>query len=182
MSDQTGKQGKAGLSRRQFLTYALGGTGAFMAATIAAPLIPFAIDPLTRGGGGSFVDVGLKESDVKSDFPTMVDFKVHRKDGWIEEDAKMRAWVIKQKDGKILAMSPICTHLGCQAAGSTDGNGNSKPSDDGEWWFHCPCHGGRYTIYGINDPTKPPPRPLDAYDVKVENGKVLLGGIKQRKA
>ncbi|KEO84247.1 ubiquinol-cytochrome c reductase iron-sulfur subunit [Tumebacillus flagellatus] len=179
MSDKNGKQG---LSRRQFLSYALGGTGAFMAATIAAPLVPFAIDPLTRTSGGGFADSGLKESDVKSDFPTMVDFKVHRKDGWIEENVKMRAWLIKDESGKIMAMSPICTHLGCQVAGTVDGNGNPKPSEDGEWWFHCPCHGGRYTIYGINDKAKPPQRPLDLYEVKVEGGKIMLGAISQRKA
>lgn len=181
MSDQKAKQGKEGLSRRQFLTYALGGTGAFMAATIAAPLVTFAVDPLTRSGKSSFVDVGMKESDVKTDFPTMVDFKVQRKDGWIEENASMRAWLIKDKSGQILAISPTCTHLGCQVAGTVDGNGKPKASEDGQWWFHCPCHGGRYTIYGVNDPSKPPPRPLDVYDVKVENGNIFLGGTKQRK-
>lgn len=180
MSDQTGKQGKQGLSRRQFLTYALGGTGAFMAATVAAPLIPFVVDPLTRSGGGDFAKTGFKEADVRDDFPTMVDFKVHRKDGWIEEDAKMRAWLIKDKSGKIMAMSPICTHLGCQVNGTVDGNGKSKPSEDGDWWFHCPCHGGRYTVYGINDPTKPPQAPLHLYEVKVENGEVLLGKLSAR--
>ena len=182
MSEQKGKQGKEGLSRRQFLTYALGGTGAFMAATIAAPLVPFAVDPLTRSSGSSFVDIGLKEADVKSDFPTRVEFKVHRKDGWVEENAKMNAWVIKDKQGKVLAYTSICTHLGCQVAGTVDSSGKPKPSEDGQWWFHCPCHGGRYDIYGVNDPTKPPTRPLDGYEVKVEGGKVLLGGTYTRKA
>jgi menaquinol-cytochrome c reductase iron-sulfur subunit len=178
---EKGKQGKEGLTRRQFLNYALGGTGAFMAATIAAPLVPFAIDPLTRTGGGSFVDSGVKESEIKDDFPKQIEFKVHRKDGWVEENAKVRAWLIKDKKGEIVAMSPICTHLGCQVEGNVDGSGNPKPSDDGNWWFHCPCHGGRYDIYGVNDPTKPPQRPLDTYQVKIEGGKVMLGNLTQRK-
>ena len=181
MSDQRGKEGKQGLTRRQFLNYALGGTGAFMAATIAAPLVPFAIDPLTRSSGGNFFDSGFTEADVKSDFPLLAEFKVHRKDGWVEENVKVRAWLIKDKDGKILAMSPICTHLGCQVAGSVDASGNPEPSKDGDWWFHCPCHGGRFTVHGINDPAKPPQRPLDVYEVKIEGGKVMLGNLKQRK-
>ncbi|ARU62577.1 Rieske (2Fe-2S) protein [Tumebacillus avium] len=182
MSDQK-NQGKEGLSRRQFLTYALGGTGAFMAATIAAPLIPFTLDPLTRSGAGTFVDSGLSEADVKADLPQLIEFKVHRKDGWIEENAKYTAWVIKDEQGKILAMSPVCTHLGCQVAGTTDPNGNAQPAADGKWWFHCPCHGGRYTVTGINDPTKPPTRPLDLFETKVEGGKVMISSkLNQRKA
>ncbi|HEU4964555.1 MAG TPA: ubiquinol-cytochrome c reductase iron-sulfur subunit, partial [Bacilli bacterium] len=173
MSDAK-NQGKQGLSRRQFLTYALGGTGAFMAATVAAPLIPFTIDPLTRTSGGSFVDTGMKVDDLSKDFPTLVEFKVHRKDGWIEENVTVSAWVILQEDGTPLAMSPTCTHLGCSVGGTLDPSGNPKPSDD-KWWFHCPCHGGQYTKYGINDPTKPPQRPLDAYEVKVDKGTIHLG-------
>jgi len=182
MSDQKAKQENKGLSRRQFLTYALGGTGAFMAATIAAPLVPFAVDPLTRSSGGNFVDAGIKESDVKSDFPKLIEFRVHRKDGWVEENVKMRAWIIRDKEDKILAFSGACTHLGCAVSGTLDASGNPKPSDDGKWWFHCPCHGGRYDVYGVQDPVTPPQRPLDAYEVKVEGGKVLLGSLNKRKA
>jgi len=176
------KQEKKGLSRRQFLTYALGGTGAFMAATIAAPLVPFTIDPLTRSSGGNFVDSGLKEADVKEDFPKLVEFKVFRKDGWIEENVKQRAWVIKDKSGEILAFSPACTHLGCAVSGTLDASGNPKPANDGQWWFHCPCHGGRYDVYGVHDPSTPPQRPLDTYAVKVEGGKIMLGSLGKRKA
>jgi menaquinol-cytochrome c reductase iron-sulfur subunit len=178
---EKGKQGKEGLSRRQFLTYALGGTGAFMAATIAAPLVPFAIDPLTRKGGGNLADINLKEADVPSDFPKLVDFKVHRKDGWIEENAKMQAWLIKDKEGKVLAYTGICTHLGCKVDGSVDESGKPKPSADGNWWFHCPCHGGRYDVYGVHDPSKPPTRPLDGYKVEIKDGKIFLGDVYQRK-
>lgn len=180
MSDAN-NQGKQGLSRRQFLTYALGGTGAFMAATVAAPLIPFTIDPLTRTGGGDFVDTGLKVDDLSKEFPTLVEFKVHRKDGWIEENVKVAAWVILQEDGTPLAMSQICTHLGCAVSGTVDESGKPKVSDD-KWWFTCPCHGGRYDKYGVNEPNKPPQRPLDAFEVKVENGTVHLGKQTQRKA
>jgi menaquinol-cytochrome c reductase iron-sulfur subunit len=167
-----------GLTRRQFLTYALGGTGAFIGASILAPLVTFSLDPLRRTTGDRFVEVG-NVSDFSEDLPKQVNFKVNRKDGWVPGEATMSAWIIR-KGSDILAMSPRCTHLGCQVNGTVDAAGNPMPSTDGEWWFHCPCHGGRYTKYGINDPTRPPQRPLDVYEVKVENGKVLLGPIHQR--
>lgn len=45
--------------------------------------------------------------------------------------------VYKDKDGKIYAMSPICTHMGC----TVNWNGTEKTWD-------CPCHGSRYNYDG----------------------------------
>ena len=44
---------KKEMSRRQFLTYTLGGTGGFMAALPLIPMLRFAVDPLlqTKGEG-----------------------------------------------------------------------------------------------------------------------------------
>ncbi|BCJ85411.1 ubiquinol-cytochrome c reductase iron-sulfur subunit [Effusibacillus dendaii] len=175
------RNSKDGLSRRQFLSYALGGTGAFMTAAIVAPLVPFAVDPLTKAGAKNFVEVG-NEADFSTTLPKRVEFTVHKKDGWYESDAKLSAWIIKKEDGSWLAMSPICTHLGCQVNGSTDAAGNPTPPQDGEWFFHCPCHGSFFNKYGVPKPNVPATRPLDAYAVQVENGKVKLGPISQRKA
>jgi menaquinol-cytochrome c reductase iron-sulfur subunit len=167
---------KEGLTRRQFLTYALGGTGAFMGAVIAGPLVTFTVDPLTKGSGGSFVKTGKKVSDFNADLPTLVEVKVSQKDGWTKHDVNLRAWVIKKEDapGGLLAFSPKCTHLGCQVNGTLDANGKPTASTDGEWWFHCPCHGSKFDKYGYQSPGSPATRPLDVYDVKVEGGEVLL--------
>lgn len=167
---------KEGLTRRQFLTYALGGTGAFMGAVIAAPLVTFAVDPLTKGGGGSFVKTGKKVSDFNADLPTLVEVKVSQKDGWVKNDVNLRAWVIKKDDaaGGLLAFSPKCTHLGCQVNGTLDSSGKPAPATDGQWWFHCPCHGSKFDKFGVQSPGSPATRPLDAYDVKVDGQDVLI--------
>jgi menaquinol-cytochrome c reductase iron-sulfur subunit len=181
MSDGKKNPEKDSLSRRQFLTYALGGTGAFMAAAIVSPMIPFAIDPLTRSSGSNFVEVG-KVSDFDDQLPKKVEFKVKKKDGWVESEVSLTAWIIKDGQGQILAMSNICTHLGCGVNGTVDGNGKSVAPQDGKWFFLCPCHGSKFDKYGINSPESPARRPLDVYEVKVENGIVKLGtSLKQRK-
>lgn len=162
---------KDGLSRRQFLTYALGGTGAFMAAAVTAPMIPFAVDPLTRGSQVTPVPVG-KVDDFKVGEPKKVEFTVHKKDGWVETDAKMSAWVIRQEDNSFLAMSPICTHLGCQV----------NPVSEGDVAFHCPCHDSKFTKNGVPKKGVPATRPLDKYEARVENGQLLLGAISKRKS
>ncbi|MFC4768948.1 ubiquinol-cytochrome c reductase iron-sulfur subunit [Effusibacillus consociatus] len=179
MSDE--RKDKDGLSRRQFLTYALGGTGAFMAAAIGAPLIPFTADPLRKAGAASFVEVG-KESDFSTDLPKKVEFEVEKKDGWYESKVKLSAWIIKKENGGWLAMSSICTHLGCQVNGSTDASGKSVPSKDGEWFFKCPCHDSLFDKYGVPKPGVPATRPLDEFKVDIRDGKVFLGPKSQRKA
>jgi menaquinol-cytochrome c reductase iron-sulfur subunit len=156
------------MSRRQFLTYALGSTAGFLGAGMLFPMVRFAVDPaLKKGGGGSFVDVNLPVSEV-TDKPKSVQFKVQRKDGWYSFEETMTAWVLRDK-GQIIAMSPICKHLGCTVA--WEGNPQFPNT------FFCPCHFGRYTKDGVNVPGTPPAKPLDRYEVKEENGKLLIGPL-----
>ncbi|MHC4765261.1 MAG: QcrA and Rieske domain-containing protein [Planctomycetota bacterium] len=64
--------------------------------------------------------------------------------------------------GGFLAMSRECTHLGC-----------TVPWIANEGRFVCPCHASAYDING--DVVSPPaPRPLDLYEVRIENGIVKV--------
>ncbi|TVY04586.1 ubiquinol-cytochrome c reductase iron-sulfur subunit [Cohnella terricola] len=153
------------MTRRQFLSYTLGGAGAFMAGGAILPMIRFAVDPiLQKKEKSGFVKV-IEESKVTSE-PTEVKFKVHQVDGWYESDPKLAAWITKGDDGKIFALSPVCKHLGCMVSWG----GEEAPNE-----YHCPCHGARYTKDGKN--LKVAPKPLDEYEVKTENGWVYLGPI-----
>ncbi|MCX8033952.1 MAG: Rieske (2Fe-2S) protein [Thermodesulfovibrio sp.] len=66
-------------------------------------------------------------------------------------------------EGSIIALSPVCTHLGCFV--NYDRNSTE---------FICPCHGGKYDING-NVIAGPPKEPLLRLPVKIENEKVYLG-------
>jgi menaquinol-cytochrome c reductase iron-sulfur subunit len=153
------------MTRRQFLSYTLGGAGAFMAGGAILPMIRFAVDPiLQKKEKTGFVKV-VEQSKVTNE-PTEVKFKIHQVDGWYESDPKLIAWIAKSDDGKIFALSPICKHLGC----TVDWSGKEAPDE-----YHCPCHGARYTKDGKN--LKVAPKPLDEYEVKLENGWVYLGPL-----
>ena len=65
-------------------------------------------------------------------------------------------------DGSLLALSRICTHLGC-----------SVPWDEEKNQFVCPCHGSTFNLTG-DVLTAPAPRPLDTYPVRIENGIVKV--------
>lgn len=64
-------------------------------------------------------------------------------------------WIVKQ-EGKLVALSNICTHLGCVPTW--------MPAD---LKFKCPCHGSGYYMNGINF-EGPAPRPLERYKVSLQ--------------
>ena len=69
--------------------------------------------------------------------------------------------VIFNRDGKIVAQSLVCTHLGCTVAESATG-------------FDCPCHGSRFDQDG-NVLAGPAQKPLKNLRVEIlEGGKLKL--------
>ena len=72
-------------------------------------------------------------------------------ESWKESNA---VWIVNV-DGKILAISTVCTHLGC-----TPNWLNSENK------FKCPCHGSGYYMNGVNF-EGPTPRPLERFHVYV---------------
>lgn len=162
------KPRKREMSRRQFLTYTLGGTGAFMVGMPLASMLRFSVDPIlqpkTKGDWVKVVEV-----DKVTEEPTSFSFQKHQVDGWVESDPEFSAWISKGKDGKIFALSPICKHLGCTI------NWNTDPANFPNEYI-CPCHDAHYTPDGKNLTVAP--TPLDEYSVKIENGFVYLGPVK----
>lgn len=173
--DSESMQEQTTLTRRQFLSYALGGTGAFMGTLIAAPLVVSAFDPLHRSGGVNFSKTNWKVSDFNDKLPTHVTFNEYSADAWNSESSPNDVYVIKYQS-KLMIMSHVCTHLGCHVDGSEQNNKSAAPQyGNGEYWFHCPCHGSLYNIYGVNSPSSPAPRPLALYKYQINNGLVEVG-------
>ncbi|QSO49493.1 ubiquinol-cytochrome c reductase iron-sulfur subunit [Alicyclobacillus mengziensis] len=170
-----------GLTRRQFLSYVLGGTGAFMGTLIAAPMVVSAFDPIHRSAGGSFSKTNWKPSQFNDQYPLHVTFSQHIDDAWNSQDKPNDVYVIKYQN-KLMIMSHVCTHLGCHVEGSDQPQPKFMASDVGhDVWFFCPCHGSHYNKYGVNTPSSPAPRPLDLYHYKIESdGTVSVGSNFQR--
>ncbi|OXM88048.1 ubiquinol-cytochrome c reductase iron-sulfur subunit [Paenibacillus rigui] len=154
------------MSRRQFLSYTLGGATAFMGAGMLVPMVRFAVDPVLQPK--SKADwVKVVETGQITNEPKSFKFKVHQVDGWFENDAELEAWISKDKDGNLFALNPTCKHLGC----TVNWNANPEYKDQ----YFCPCHGAHYTVDGKNLAVAP--APLDQYDLKVENGFVYVGQL-----
>jgi glycine/D-amino acid oxidase-like deaminating enzyme/nitrite reductase/ring-hydroxylating ferredoxin subunit len=69
--------------------------------------------------------------------------------GMVAEINGKKVAVYKDPSGKVSALSPVCTHTGC----IVKFNGTEKSWD-------CPCHGGRFDIYG-KVITGPPQKDLE---------------------
>jgi menaquinol-cytochrome c reductase iron-sulfur subunit len=104
---------------------------------------------------------------LEKDVPEEVVFRRNRVDGWKVSSEKTSAWVIKKSDTDVLAFAPQCTHLGC-----------AYRFEERRKTFLCPCHTSNFDMEGkvIDGPA---PRPLDRYQVRVQNGKLLLGAIQK---
>ena len=68
----------------------------------------------------------------------------------------------KRADARIVVFKGVCSHMECNVV--------YKPE---ERKFYCPCHKGWYDEEGRNV-AGPPPRPLEIFDHRVENGKLIV--------
>ncbi|MEO6437332.1 MAG: Rieske 2Fe-2S domain-containing protein, partial [Tepidisphaeraceae bacterium] len=78
--------------------------------------------------------------------------------GVYEQYKPSEIWVVnlQPNENKVIALSTICTHLGCIPAWLA-----------GDQKFKCPCHGSGYYITGVNF-EGPTPRPLERYAVFID--------------
>ena len=153
----------AEVKRRDFLGMALGGVTALGAA---ASLYAF---KRTWDSLPSVVSAGITTVDVSSmseggfsrvEWRGKPVFIIKKNKG--DEFNEQRDFKIGD-DVYTLGLQ-ICTHLGCIPF--------YKPDEQN---FLCPCHGGRFTIDGINVEGTPPPKPFDIPPFKVEGTILTLG-------
>jgi cytochrome b6-f complex iron-sulfur subunit len=134
--------------RRKFLGVCLAGATAAAAAVAAYPVFRY-LAPRTDLAGASKLEFAL------SDLP----------DGEAKffEYAGSSAVLVKTSAGVLVALSAVCTHLGCIVQWEKD-----------KQTFLCPCHAGRYSPDGAVV-AGPPPRPLAKIPFTVANGKITVG-------
>ena len=150
--------------RRRFLELLLGATSALILGLIGIPLTGYAVSPALKGEKAEWVKVGPAK-DLRPGEPVKVNFSYKKVDGWVEETANAYIWALNRDGKNYVAYDSHCTHLGCAYRWSKERN-----------QFLCPCHDGIFDVDG-NVLGGPPPRPLDRYETKVENGELFIGRL-----
>jgi menaquinol-cytochrome c reductase iron-sulfur subunit len=149
-------------SRRTFLMNIGIALNAAVAAAIATPVVVYLLGPvLRRKEYRAWIDLGNA-----SDFPTgetkLVTFKNPFTDPWDGATANIPAYVRCSEPGKFTVFAINCAHLGCPVRWFAESQ-----------LFMCPCHGGVYYADGSRA-SGPPERGLFTYELKLENGKLMI--------
>ncbi len=152
------------VERRRFLSLCAGGLLAVIGVLVVAPVVAFVTSPLRKVGGSPVGGIDYSDAGPLESLPigqwTLVPLEIVRQDGWIKERESRSVWVRRGAAGdhELQVLSPICTHLGCPIARTTDAS-----------QFRCPCHGGIFDTDG-KLLSGPPPRNMDALDFRLSDG------------
>jgi cytochrome b6-f complex iron-sulfur subunit len=134
--------------RRKFLGVCLGGLTASAAVAVGYPVYRY-LAPLQKEN--STGKVVIPEQDLPAGGAKFFEY------------AGSTAVMVRKQGGDLVALSAVCTHLGCIVQWE-------KEKQD----FLCPCHGGRFNPEGAVI-SGPPPKPLAKLPFVVANGVITVG-------
>jgi cytochrome b6-f complex iron-sulfur subunit len=145
--EREASEGAGLLSRRSLLKMGAGTLAALALAEMGGAGLLFLRSRGMAGEYGGVVKVGRVD-----DFPASS----------VTEFPDSHFYLIRNVDGGFLAVHNRCTHLGCTV--------NWQPA---EGRFICPCHAATFDFFG-NHQNPPVPRPLDTFDVQIQDAVVLI--------
>ena len=152
------------LSRNDFVKATIGVLGTIMGVIVGVPLIGYMIAPaLKRQESEAWIPAGTLDNYPVNE-PTLFNFTRTTVNGWERTVNSYGVYIVRKSEtgNDVVAFSNVCTHLACRV------NWNDQDQE-----YICPCHDGKFNING-NVVAGPPPRPLDRYETKVEDGNLSL--------
>lgn len=158
MSDSSKNQ----LGRRDFIKGTAAAIGGLIGTLIGIPSILFLLSPSLKAEEDSdSIDLGPLEN-YPVGTPTRFDFTRTKVNGWERTSVSYGLFVVRKSDTDVRVFSDICTHLGCRVSWHPD-----------QEHYISPCHDGHFDFLG-NVISGPPPRPLDEFVTRIEDGNLLI--------
>jgi len=152
----------AEMGRRKFLGGIIGVVAGAVAALVGLPAIGYLVSPgLKKQNQGKWLTVGPVAS-LPIGQPVGFPFSRKIKDGWVESTQTGVAYAVTHDGQNVKVFSNVCTHLSCRVTWREEKGG-----------FFCPCHDGLFSVDGAVL-AGPPPRPLDQFQTKIENGQIQI--------
>ena len=150
------------ISRRDFITLTTAAVGTFIGAVIGLPAIAYLIEPALKADStDAWIPLGKLDS-YEIGKPSLSTFTRSKVNGWEKTVNSYGAFVLRKSQTEVVVYSNVCTHLSCHVNWQAD-----------KQQYVCPCHDGHFGIDG-KVLAGPPPRPLDMYETKVENGALSI--------
>ena len=135
--------------RRSLLNWLLGCWGGGVLGSITYPVARYLAPPDIPEAAALSVTAGSARSLLPNS-------------GRVVPFGSQPAVVIRTASGELRAFAGTCTHLACTV--------QYRPDMQRIW---CACHNGQYDLNGRNV-AGPPPRPLEAYDVNVQDDDIVI--------
>jgi Rieske Fe-S protein len=154
------------MTRRKVLEWLTGALATAIAVAVGVPaaaMLAFPVRKRTVYGGDEPLDVGAV-ANLPEGTPVRVIVKAPvRRDAWTAfADVTLGGcWLVREGE-RVRAMSTVCPHAGC-----------AIDWDAQKTTFYCPCHDSRFDKDGTRQ-SGPSPRPMDAFDVDVKEGRVRV--------
>jgi Rieske Fe-S protein len=152
------------LNRKDFVTVTVGTLGTIMGLAIGLPAIVYLISPAAKSHESeAWISAGPVEN-YPIGIPTLFNFTRTKINGWEKTVNSYGVFILRRSESEndVLALSNVCTHLSCRV------NWVEEQQE-----YACPCHDAQFDING-NVVDGPPPRPLDPYETKIEEGNLFI--------
>lgn len=150
------------ISRRDFIKGTAVVIGGLIGALIGIPSVAYLLSPAVKAGAedSSLIALGSLEN-YPIGVPTRFDFTLTKVNGWERTATNYGLYVVRKNESEVRVFSDVCTHLGCRVSWYAD-----------QEHYISPCHNGHFDIVG-NVVSGPPPRPLDEFVTKIEEGNLF---------
>ena len=133
-----------------------------MGAVIGLPAIAYIVSPTLRiKEVEAWIALGSL-GDYPIGIPTPFSFTLSKVNGWEKTVNSYGVFVIRKDENQVIVISNICTHLGCRVSWHSELQ-----------HYVSPCHNGHFDMIG-NVISGPPPRPLDEFVTKIEDGNLVI--------
>lgn len=151
------------LSRRDFIKVTIAGIGGLIGALIGIPSVAYLLSPAlqVQAEDDALIPLGPLENHSIG-IPTRFEFTRTKVNGWERTATNYGLYVVRKSDREVRVFSDVCTHLACRVSWHPDIE-----------HYVSPCHDGHFDIMGKNI-SGPPPRPLDEFATKIENGNLFV--------
>lgn len=152
------------IGRKGFLELVTWAVGGLISLAMGIPAVAYIIGPaVQKGEEQDWIRLG-STTKVEMGTPTLFKTTIQRQNGWMVNEEEISAFILTEDDRDYVALSNICTHLGCRVRWI-----------EGQEQFFCPCHNAVFDKEG-EVVSGPPPRPLDQFQVKVEENQLYIQG------
>ena len=151
------------LSRRDFIKATVTAIGGVIGALVGIPSVAYLLSPAYQASAEDDAQIPLGAlENYPIGIPTRFDFTRTQVNGWERTAVSYGLYVVRKNESEARVFSDICTHLGCRVTWHPDIE-----------HYISPCHDGHFDILGKNI-SGPPPRPLDEFVTKIENGNLFV--------